>query len=382
MRLLRRETVLYLAWLLGISLPGAWGLFVLTRSYEAWSFLKQPHLGFNGAVHRADPRLGFAAVPGAKGLHTFPIGPSFPMQYDDHGFRIPAYESASRPLTRPLVLALGCSYTYGDGCPAEKTYPWLVAERLHATSLNAGKCAYGLAQMLLLARELVPTHRPEYVLVQHSPWLVGRGLSGFARATFGKVPAPYFTREGGELSVAPPVFRTRLFDLPLARYDTPRGGMRDFASFAWNVGAPLFLHDDWNMLLYGARRAAGRVPQASPEEDEVVLSAYREIRELCLASGSLMVVVRLSHPLDSSPPSLGGLKDEGGVVIVRAQEALNRLVPEGTKDAYQRRFAHWRGQPPELVDTHPNPAAHAIIAEEVVKAILAAQPRRAAKENE
>ena len=54
---------------------------------------------------------------------------------------------------------------------------------------------------------------------------------------------------------------------------------------------------------------------------------------------------------------------------VRAQEALNRLVPEATKDAYQRRFAHWRGSPPELVDTHPNPAAHAVIADEVVNAI-------------
>ncbi|HET7294764.1 MAG TPA: hypothetical protein VFM88_20240 [Vicinamibacteria bacterium] len=372
MSLLRRGTVLYLVWLTGVSVTGAWGLFVLVRSHEAWSFLKRPHLGFNGAVHRADPWLGFAAVPGAKGLHTFPIGPPFPMRYDDQGFRIPAYESPARPLLRPLVLALGCSYTYGDGCPAEKTYPWLVAERLHATSLNAGKCAYGLAQMLLLARELIPRRRPEYVLVQHSPWLVGRGLSGFARATFGKVPAPYFTRgPHGELRVAPPVFRTLLFDLPLARFDNPRGGLRDFASFVWNAGGPLFLHDDANMALFTARRLLGRVPAPAPEQDDVVLDAYREIRELCVASGSLMVVVRLNHPLDSSPPSLGGLKDEGGVVVVRAQEALNRLVPEGTKEAYQRRFAHWRGDPPELVDTHPNPAAHAIIAEEVVKAIAA-----------
>lgn len=376
MRLPRRGTILYLAWLLGVSVPGTWGLFVLTRSYAAWSFLKHPHLGFNGAVHRADAVLGFSAVPGAKGLHTFPIGPPFPMQYDDEGFRIPAWETPSRPLTRPLVLALGCSYTYGDGCPAEKAYAWLVAERLHATSLNAGKCAYGLSQMLLLARELVPKHRPEYVLVQHSPWLVGRGLSGFARATFGKVPVPYFTRgKTGAVDVAPPVFRARLFDLPLARYDNPRGGLEDFTSFVWNAGLPLFLHDDASMIFYGARRLAGRVPPASPEDGEVVIEAYREIRELCAAAGSRLVVVRLSHPLDSSPPLLGGLRDGGGVVVVRAQEALNRLVPEATKDAYQRRFAHWRGSPPELVDTHPNPAAHAVIADEVVKAIERASGR-------
>jgi hypothetical protein len=57
------------------------------------------------------------------------------------------------------------------------------------------------------------------------------------------------------------------------------------------------------------------------------------------------------------------------VVVVRAQEVLNGRVPEATKEAYQRRFAHWRGQPPELVDTHPNSAAHEIIADAIVAAI-------------
>lgn len=378
-----RATLVYVAWLLGLGGLGAWFSFTLLRSVEAWRFLKAPHLGFNGAVHRADPALGFAAVPGARGMHTFPIGPPFPMQYDDHGFRIPAYESRGRPLRRPLVLALGCSYTYGDGTPAEETFAWRVAERLGATSLNAGKCAYGLAQMLLLARELVPEQRPEIILVQHSPWLVGRGTSGFARATFGTVPVPYFSDDGGALRVAPPVFRARLFDLPVQRYDNPRRGLAGFTSFLWSVGLPLFAHDDAQLLLYDARRLAGRVPGRATDEDAVAVGAYREIYALARAAGALLVVVRLSHPLDSSPPALGGLAREHGVVVVRAQEELNRRVPESTKEAYQRRFAHWRGQPPELVDTHPNREAHGIIADAIVAAIeraRSASPARATTE--
>ena len=359
----------YAAWLLGVGGLGAWLLFVGVRSADAWRFLKTPHLGFNGRVHRADSALGFAAVPGARGLHTFPIGPPFPMQYDEQGFRIPAYESPTRPLRRPLVLSLGCSYTYGDGCPAETTFAWRVAERLGGTSLNAGKCAYGLAQMLLLARELIPKHRPEIVLAQQSPWLVGRGLSGFARATFGSVPVPYFSGVGDVSRVAPPVFRTRLFDLPLQRYDNPRRGVAEFASFAWSVGLPLFAHDDVQLLRYHARRLAGRIPEPATDDAAVVLSAYRELHALAQGAGALLVVVRLSHPLDYSPPPLGGLSREPGVVVVRAQEVLNRRVPEATKEAYQRRFAHWRGEPPQLVDTHPNPAAHAVIADEIVAAI-------------
>jgi hypothetical protein len=368
-----RARLVYVAWLLGVGGGGAWLLFAVLRSAEAWRFLKAPHLGFRGPVHRADPALGFAAVSGARGMHTFPIGPPFPMQYDEHGFRIPAYESQQRPLRRPLVLALGCSYTYGDGTPAEHTFAWRVAERLGGTSLNAGKCAYGLAQMLLLARELIPRHRPEILLVQHSPWLFGRGVSGFARATFGTVPVPYFADEAGGLRVAPPVFRARLFDLPVQRYDNPHRGLAGFASFLWHVGLPLFAHDDTRMLLYQARRLAGRVPRRATDAEAVVGEAYREIHALARGAGALMVVVRLSHPLDSSPPALGGLAREEDVVVARAQEALNRRVPEASKEAYQRRFAHWRGQPPELVDTHPNADAHAIIADTIVAATESAR---------
>ena len=46
----------------------------------------------------------------------------------------------------------------------------VVAQGLGGTVLNAGKCAYGLSQMLILARRLIPRYRPDYVLVQFSPW--------------------------------------------------------------------------------------------------------------------------------------------------------------------------------------------------------------------
>ena len=374
MRRLRpsRSTLLYVAYLAAVALVGGYALSLGQRSFAAYSFLKSDHLGFRGPVHRADPELGFAAVPGAQGFHVFPDGPAIPMRYDAEGFRVPAHQDAVTR-RRPLVLALGCSFTYGDACRAEDVYPHLVAAELGGTALNAGKCAYGLSQMLLLARRLIPRHQPDYVLVQFSTWLPGRGTSGFARATFGRVPVPYLVlRDDGTAGVEPPVFRTRVFDLPFHEFDNKRRGAGEFTRFFVTAAAPLFVHDDLAMAAYGVRRALGRLPEAEQERaqrnrEEVNRVVYREIGRIAAASGARLVIVRLSHPLEKHWQRLKELSP--GAIVVNAQAALDAHVPSGSRDEYDRLFGHWRGSPPRLVDNHPNPAAHRVIASEVARAI-------------
>ena len=371
-----RSTVVYVAYLVAVALAGGYLLLLGQRSLAAWSFLKSDHLGFRGHVHRYDPELGFAAVPSAEGFHVFPIGPPFPMRYDADGFRVPAGAPPHAARTRPLVLALGCSFTYGDACRAEDVYPHLVAADLGGTALNAGKCAYGLSQMLLLARKLIPAWRPDYVLVQFSTWLPGRGTSGFARATFGRVPVPFLLlHEDGTASVHPPVFRTRVFDLPFHDFDNKRRGAAEFARFFFTAAAPLFVHDDLAMAGYAARRALGRLPEedqrrAQRAREDLSRAVYAEIGRIAGESGSRLVIVRLSHPLEEHWQRLKELSP--GALVVNAQAALDAHVPSRSREDYYQLFGHWRGDPPRFVDNHPNPAAHRVIAGEVVRAIRGA----------
>ncbi|HEY7508752.1 MAG TPA: hypothetical protein VIG50_00785 [Vicinamibacteria bacterium] len=373
-----RATLLYVLYLAGVALAGGYLLLVGQRSWAAYSFLKSDHLGFRGRVHQADAELGFAAVPDADGFHVFPVGPPIPMRYDEEGFRVPAGLPTGQPRRRPLVMALGCSFTYGDGCRAEDVYPHLVAQDLGGTALNAGKCAYGLSQMLLLARKLVPAYRPDYLLVQFSTWLPGRGTSGFARATFGRVPVPFLLlAEDGSASVHAPVFRTRVFDLPFHEFDNRRRGAGEFARFFTTAALPLFVHDDLQMAAYAVRRALGRLPEedqqrAQDRREDLNRAVYAEIGRLAAASGSRMVIVRLSHPLERHWQRLKELSP--GALVVNAQAALDAHVPSGSRDEYYRRFGHWRGDPPRFIDNHPNPAAHRVIADEVVRAIREARP--------
>jgi hypothetical protein len=364
-----RARAVYAAYLVTVTLAGAYALSLVVRGLEVYNFLKGAHRGFKGKVHRADPELGFAAVPGGQGLHVFPVGPSLPMRYNVDGFRVPAFEPPASPRKRPFVMALGCSFTYGDACLAEDTYPFLVAQGMDGTALNAAKCAYGLSQMLILARRLIPQYRPDYVLVQFSPWLAGRGASGFARSTFGAVPVPYLTLEEGRPLVQPPLFRARVFDLPFHRFDNDRRGWSEALPFFFTAAAPLFLHDDAQRLVCHARRLAGsRVQAARPDdaaEDTITRAVYREIVRIGRDNGAAVVLVRLSHPLERHHLELKELYGE--VVYVDAQAVLDAAVPQGDKDEYYRRFGHWRGAPARLVDTHPNPAAHRIIAREVLR---------------
>jgi hypothetical protein len=82
------------------------------------------------------------------------------------------------------------------------------------------------------------------------------------------------------------------------------------------------------------------------------------------------VIVRLSHPLEKNWQRLKELSP--GALVVNAQATLDARIPSGRRDDYDRLFGHWRGTPPRLVDNHPNPAAHRVVADEVVRAIRSA----------
>jgi hypothetical protein len=48
-------------------------------------------------------------------------------------------------------------------------------------------------------------------------------------------------------------------------------------------------------------------------------------------------------------------------------------LAEKTDECYARQYKHWRGSPPTQIDHHPNPLAHSVIAEEIVRAIKQSQ---------
>ena len=340
--------------LIGLGYLGS----VAVRARGLFSDVRGGRHGVSGVIHRPDRELGFAAIPGARGEHVLPVGSPIPTQYDEHGFRVPLGEER-RELVRPYYLTLGCSYTYGEACEAQEAYSHVLAQQLGGTELNAGVCAYGLSQMLLRGQKLIPEWKPEFVVVQYSPWLTRRATTCFAPTHAFRLPVPYFAdAEDGAVILCPPVFSCRE-SIDFSPYEESGGGS-GYASFLLEVGLPLFVHDDWHYLAFRAASALNFVPSPTQRLDVVVAHVYGAIRDLCREHGAKMIVVVLGRgpwPVEI-PPELFALE----VPILDAQAELIALLPTPDEASYRSEYGHYRGEPPVYVDWHPNPRAHALIA--------------------
>jgi len=319
--------------------------------------IKQNRRGWHGRVHRCDGRLGFAPIPGAAGAHVFPIGPDVPMRYSREGFRVPV-EKDLESGRRPCFLFLGGSYTYGDACRAEETFPYLVGKHFGGAALNAGVCGYGLAQIYLLARDLLPRYRPDFVIVQYSDWLINRATREFSPTYFFKIPYPYFTENQNTLTIVPPVYRTALFDYDISQLRENPPGVSDYLRFISRAALPLQVHEDARFLLFCLKKLSGMIPQPVPDRQKVVDFVYGNISDLCARHGARMLVVGIrqqSYRMDASWE------------YVNADKGLHEGL-QSDKD-YDRLYSHWRGNPPVKVDNHPNAHAHRIIAEQLIEKI-------------
>ena len=361
----KRKAILFLVlfFIQAVVISAVYIGFAAHRSNSLYDYVKSNQPGWKGKIHQSDRELGFAPIPDSGGEHVFPVGPNIPIRYDENGFRIPVEKGDAFHEPHPLLLMLGCSFTYGYATPAKDAWPYLTGRRLNGSTKNAGVPSYGLCQMLILARRLIPVYQPDFVVVQYSPWLVSRSISLFAPAYFGKLPAPYFY-QSNHLAIHPPVFQTKITDLPVDRYYTSPKGTSDYLSFLWHVGLPLFVHDDFNMILYRLKRAFSFLPEPDANQDEVVRYVYEEIAKVAEENQTKVVIVILgrNHVEVQIPEHLF----QHAVIIVNAHRALIGRLNVVNNTSYLREYAHWRGSPPSIVDIHPNKKAHRIIAEEIV----------------
>jgi hypothetical protein len=353
-------------------------VWTIKRATDLYAHLKDSGRGWTSQVFRADAELGLAPIPNAAGGEMLPLGPPVPTRFDEEGFRVPEARSFSAR-RRPLVLALGCSFTFGAACPAEAAYPAVVARAIGGSELNAGVPGYGLAQMLVLARRLIPRHKPDYVLVQYSEWLVSRGQAGYAPSFFGVVPTPFFVSAGAGPELQPPVFRSWELALPLPRFRNTPKGVGDYSAFLLRAGLPLVVHDDVSLALVSAQRSLGILPNRAADPETIVQAVYSEIGALCRAERAQMLVVLLGPA--PSPRRLEELEKAG--VVVDAELGLCRAVDDAcpqpfpvVSGAYRSAYGHFRGSPPLFVDPHPNARAHGVIADEVVAAMRSLRSAR------
>ena len=354
----------FFVWCLAVLILYASSLVI--RSYRLYGRLKTSQRGWAVQIHQPDAELGFRPIPNVESAELFPIGDAVPTRFDKRGFRVPTQASEPANPDGPLILAMGCSFTYGAACRAEETFSYLLAQRLHGRSINAGVCSYGLTQILLRARQIIPQFRPDIVIVQYSPWLVDRTMETYAPTYFGRQPVPYFAKKSdGSLAIEPPVFSPSVID-PRAYRTTPRS-ISDYGSFLAQAALPLFLHDDVLASLTWFKQRLRIIPPPTDDRQAIVDLAYGELDRLCRDFHAELIIVILDERVPPDPRE--SLVAASHATIVDAHAKLIARLPVPDQLTFQRFYALWRGDPPILVDHHPNSRTHEIIADEIMQAI-------------
>jgi hypothetical protein len=342
--------------------------FVIFRSVGLYRYVKSGGPGWRGSVHQADEELGLRPVQNAEGAQIIPLGSDLEVRFNEDGFRIPVNEEDLLTGDGPRLMALGCSFTFGAGVKATDTFIYLLAKRLNGTAINAGVCSYGLVQMMLLSERLADEFKPDYLIVQFSPWLIERAMTPFAPSYAGKLPVPYFYDSDSGLKIHSPVFTSRSIALDMNRYRDTSSSLGDFISFLWNAGFPMYVHDDVNTLIYETGKILGCVVEPTENAVLVIKTVYDEIAQVCEENDIKLVILVLGRSNEDFDPPIDLFPD--GVLVVNAHRAMLDSLEEVSLDTYRSAYAIWRGEPPQLVDLHPNERAHRIIAEALYQTLI------------
>jgi hypothetical protein len=222
--------------------------------------------------------------------------------------------------------------------------------------------------MLRRAEELVPSMRPAFLVFQYSPWLISRTRSGFAPVYFGVLPTPYYSLdESGHVTLCAPPFMSDAIALELDSLSGQEASFGGFLTFLGSVAIPLFMHDDINLLRFRLREIFGCSPVRLDDFDLIVRHVYGSISRLCRRNGVQLIVLRIANA-DADPFWSIVLSATGSdALIADGETALWNELSSKTVTSYRQHYWTWSGDPPRVVNAHPNALAHSVLADCIIE---------------
>ena len=359
------NTVRYSVYLLVVTLVFTFIGFTVYRSVALYQFVKYGEQ-FWVDPYGYDSLLGWKPRPNHRsGFYLY--GELHRVTFDEYGLR--TIEDGNHKYSDRSLLSLGDSWTLGAQVDADETYTAIAARQIQATPLNAGVSAYGLAQMLLSAKLLIPALKPDYLVVQYSPWLVTRAVKQFADTAHGFRPNPFFVElTNGAFVVHPPVFDSKHLFPKLSDFRESNVGLADFVVFYFKVGGPLFFRNHYEYLLFRVKSALNVYSKPASDRERLIVHVYSSIAKLARSNGSAMFILMLgrNRHIDEDKSLLSKVK---GATVVDGVTAMYTHLEADSIDDWLRQFAHLRGFPPKVVNKHPNMHAHRIIGVTLADAI-------------
>lgn len=329
----------------------AWRTVGIGHSENRWS----------DNVFKYDAKYGYSPIPHKKVFHTLETGEKIPVVFDENGIRMNEEKKEQHSDKKGKILFLGCSFTHGYGVPSEKTFSALVGEKLGMEAFNAGIPGWGLAQIQLKAEELIPLLRPDITIVQYAKWLPERSVELYAPFNIGHIPTPYYSmNEKKEIQICPPVFQPIVYELPLLEVRN-----MSFPKLFFSIGIKMIPYDDYHGAKANLKILTGFLPAPAKNKIQTITHAYSEIQKICDQYNSRLLILRLyGSPKDIEEELNFGSASQ----VIDTYNALMSQLPEKNEKAWKQVYCFTTADG-KVIDSHPNQAAHLIIAEEIVKAL-------------
>lgn len=158
---------------------------------------------------------------------------------------------------------------------------------------------------------------------------------------------------------------SQIFDLELKEFLEGPATLGGLVSYLTGFAFPLFIHDDILRSVMWTKARLEAIPRPLANKAAVVELVYGEIADLARSAGTRVYVVELSWT--SQTPETDRRAVEGhGIDFVPTSERLWSALPDQSQATFYRHYAHWAGDPPMIVDRHPNQRAHRLIAQQII----------------
>ena len=243
----------------------------------------------------------------------------------------------------------------------------IIASQFGGTALNAGISAgRTLADGPASPESRFPRQKPDFVVVQDSPWLAQRGCTPFVTNLLGNfyITRPYYAETSEGLSIELPPFNAVPF---------PQRGqksVREHLLQDWFRVLVQFVRGDLQAhRAFYLQQPFGLKPKPATDLDAAQgrWTAAR-LLALCEQNGAQLVIVRIPRPPGEKvdAPTFAA---PAGATLIDTQPALLSILSDQTEQGWLQQYAFWRGTPARIVDRHPNALMHRAIAWAVIQGL-------------
>jgi hypothetical protein len=243
--------------------------------------------------------------------------------------------------------------------------------------INAGVSGWGLAEIYLKAKELIPKYNPKFVVFQYSKWLPERAAGMYRTSAGFEMAKPYFeVLPSGRFEIRNSAYASDLYNLKKdPSLNRSLGSMFNFL-FTSGVINKIFFHEDQKRFSIWVETKLGRLnPVRSTEKqmEDLTIQAYKELIAFSRTNHSEPIILSLQtqhKEMEDFYPSF--LTSTDTSMFIDGMKYHRKYLDSNPSASLKWDFIHWRYVNGDSVrlDLHPNHFSHTLISKAIVEKLM------------